>query len=220
MHENQSFLELIDTLVKSPESFRITKTQASSLRKFLKPELINNKTGEILNSKDLKALIDFDKINKYKASFGYYQIVTSELDMPDQKVIDTYHGLSQIEDQFRIMKSDLETRPIYVRTNEHIHSHLLICLLSLIIIRIIQNKIASNQEPITEKKWEMGLSGSRIQTALNKWTVSEITNGYYRFNDVDNKDLKLILDSFDIKIENKLYKKMELLNIKTNIKVL
>lgn len=220
MHENQSFLEFIDTLVKSPESFRITKTQASSLRKFLKPELINNKTGEILNSKDLKALIDFDKINKYKASFGYYQIVTSELDMPDQKVIDTYHGLSQIEDQFRIMKSDLETRPIYVRTNEHIHSHLLICLLSLIIIRIIQNKIASNQEPITEKKWEMGLSGSRIQTALNKWTVSEITNGYYRFNDVDNKDLKLILDSFDIKIENKLYKKMELLNIKTNIKVL
>jgi hypothetical protein len=64
------------------------------------------------------------------------------------------------------------------------------------------------------------LSGSRIQVALNKWTVSEITNGYYRFNDTDNKDLKLILDAFDIKIENKLYKKMELLNVKTSIKVL
>ena len=32
----------------------------------------------------------------------------------------------------------------------------------------------------------------RIQAALNKWTVSEITNGYYRFNDIDDKDLKLI----------------------------
>jgi len=220
MHQNRSFLEFIEKLKISPDSFRITKTQSNSLKKFLKSELQNSKTGEILNSKDLKAFVDFDKINKYKDSFGYYQIVTSELDMPDQKVIDTYHGLSQIEDQFRVMKGDLETRPIYVRTNEHIHSHLLICLLSLIILRIIQNKIKSKQSVKNDKFWNMGLSGSRIQTALNKWTVSEITNGLYRFNDIDDKDLKLILDSFEINIENKLYKKMELLNLKTSIKVI
>ena len=220
MHQNRSFLEFIEKLKVSPDSFRITKTQSNSLKKFLKSELQNSKTGEILNSKDLKAFVDFDKINKYKDSFGYYQIVTSELDMPDQKVIDTYHGLSQIEDQFRVMKGDLETRPIYVRTNEHIHSHLLICLLSLIILRIIQNKIKSKQSVKNDKFWNMGLSGSRIQTALNKWTVSEITNGLYRFNDIDDKDLKLILDSFEINIENKLYKKMELLNLKTSIKVI
>lgn len=220
MHQNRSFLEFIEKLKISPDSFRITKTQSNSLKKFLKSELVNSKTGEILNSKDLKAFVDFDKINKYKDSFGYYQIVTSELDMPDQKVIDTYHGLSQIEDQFRVMKGDLETRPIYVRTNEHIHSHLLICLLSLIILRIIQNKIKSKQTLKNDKFWNMGLSGSRIQTALNKWTVSEITNGFYRFNDIDDKDLKLILDSFEISIEKKLYKKMELLNLKTSIKVI
>lgn len=220
MHQNKSFLEFIEKLKISPDSFRITKTQSNSLKKFLKSELVNSKTGEILNSKDLKAFVDFDKINKYKDSFGYYQIVTSELDMPDQKVIDTYHGLSQIEDQFRVMKGDLETRPIYVRTNEHIHSHLLICLLSLIILRIIQNKIKSKQTLKNDKFWNMGLSGSRIQTALNKWTVSEITNGFYRFNDIDDKDLKLILDSFEISIEKKLYKKMELLNLKTSIKVI
>lgn len=220
MHQNKSFLEFIEKLKISPDSFKITKTQSNSLKKFLKSELVNSKTGEILNSKDLKAFVDFDKINKYKDSFGYYQIVTSELDMPDQKVIDTYHGLSQIEDQFRVMKGDLETRPIYVRTNEHIHSHLLICLLSLIILRIIQNKIKSKQTLKNDKFWNMGLSGSRIQTALNKWTVSEITNGLYRFNDIDDKDLKLILDSFEISIEKKLYKKMELLNLKTSIKVI
>lgn len=66
----------------------------------------------------------------------------------------------------------------------------------------------------------MGLSGSRIQTALNKWTVTEITNGYYRFNDIDDKDLKLILDSFNIDIPLKIFKKMELLNLKTSIKVI
>ena len=220
MHDNKSFLEFINKLEENPVNFRITKSQSSTLKKFLKKELLNDKTGEILNSKDLKALLDFDKINKYKESFGYYQIVTSELDMDDQKIIDTYHGLSRIEDQFRVMKSDLETRPMYVRTKEHINSHILICLLSLIIIRIIQNKVINYSNPKVNNKWSMGLSGSRIQTALNKWTVSEITNGYYRFNDLNDKDLKLILDSFEINIPTKLFKKMELHNIKTSIKVI
>ena len=220
MHDNKSFLEFINKLEENPVNFRITKSLTSSLRKFLKKELLNDKTGEILNSKDLKALLDFDKINKYKESFGYYQIVTSELDMDDKNIIDTYHGLSRIEDQFRVMKSDLETRPMYVRTKEHINSHILICLLSLIIIRIIQNKVINYSNPKVDNKWSMGLSGSRIQTALNKWTVSEITNGYYRFNDLNDKDLKLILDSFEINIPTKLFKKMELHNIKTSIKVI
>ncbi len=220
MHENKSFLEFIDKLIESPENFRITKTQTNSLKKFFKKEVINDKTGEIIISNNLRALIDFDKINKYKESFGYYQIVTSELDMKDTEIIDKYHELSKIEDQFRVMKSDLETRPMYVRTNEHIESHLLICLLSLIIIRVIQNKIINHLNPKIENRWAMGLSGTRIQAALNKWTVSEITNGYFRFNDVDDKDLKLILDSFNIDIPLKLFKKMELLNLKTSIKVL
>lgn len=118
------------------------------------------------------------------------------------------------------MKSVLETRPMYVRTKKHINSHILICLLSLIIIRIIQNKVVTFSNPKVGNKWAMGLSGSRIQKALNKWTVSEITNGYYRFNDIDDLDLKLILDSFDINIPLKLFKKMELHNIKTSIKVI
>lgn len=220
MHDNKSFLEFIEKLSKNPENFRVTKSQSSSLRKFLKKEVINDKTGEVLNSKDLKALIDFDKINKYKESFGYYQIVTSELNMDDRKVIDTYHELSRIEDQFRVMKSDLETRPFHVRTKEHINAHIIICLLALIIIRIIQNKVINYSKSKVKNKWTMGLSGARIKSALNKWTVSEITNGYYRFNDIDDKDLKLILDSFGISIPLKLFKKMELHNIKTGIKII
>ena len=66
----------------------------------------------------------------------------------------------------------------------------------------------------------MGLSGHKIQTALNKWTVSDMGNGYYRFNDIDDKDLKLILDSFDIEIPNKLFRMMELKNLKTSIKII
>lgn len=220
MNENKSFLEFIDKLEKEPNNFRISKSMSSSVKKFLKADLENTKTGEVLNSKDLKGFIDMDKINKFKESFGYYQIVTSELDMPDQKVIETYHGLSHIEDQFRVMKSDLETRPIFVNTPEHINAHLLICLISLIVIRIIQNKIVSYLNLDNDKNWNMGLSGHRIQTALNKWTVSELGDGLYRFNDIDNKDLKLILDSFDIQIPSKLYKKSDLDALKVSIKIL
>ena len=217
--ENKSFLDFIDKLQKNPENFRISKSTLSSLRRFLKKEVKNEETGEIINSKNINVLIDFDKINSFKESFGYYQIVTSELQMDDKKIIETYHGLSKIEDQFRVMKSDLETRPIFVRTKEHINAHLLICLLSLIIIRIIQNKIINYSKPNIENKWAMGLSAARIQTALNKWTITEITNGYYRFNDIDDKDLKLILDSFGIKIPTKLFRRMELHNLKTSIKI-
>ena len=110
--------------------------------------------------------------------------------MDDQKIINTYHGLSRIEDQFRVMKSDLETRPIYVRTKEHINAHILICLLSLIIIRIIQNKIVNYSKAEIGNKRTMGLSSARIQS------------------------------SFKIEIPKKLFKKMDLHNIKTSIKII
>lgn len=88
------------------------------------------KTGEILDSSKIRGFVDFDKVAEYRKSLGYYQIVTSELTMDAQEVIDKYHGLTQIEDQFRIMKGDLNTRPLYVRTPEHVTAHLLICMIS------------------------------------------------------------------------------------------
>lgn len=219
--ENKSFLEFIDKLEKNPESFRITKMQNNNLKKFLKDDIINTNTGEVLNSKDVKLIIDYDKINKFKEQMGYYQIVTSELNLSEKEIINTYHGLSRIEDQFRTMKGSLDTRPIFVRTPEHIKAHLLICMIALTVVRIIQNKIVSFQNKNKSKKhnWELGLNSDKIQSALNKWTISYLNNGYYRFNDINNKDLKLILDSFNIKIPIKLYKPMELKNLKTNIKV-
>ena len=220
MYENKKFLEVIEKIEKNPANFRLTKSQSSSIRKFLRKELINDSTGEVVYSSDLKALLDYDKINKFKSSFGYYQIVTSELDMDPLKVIDTYHNLSKIEDQFRVMKSTLETRPIHVRTKEHIEAHLLICMISLVIIRLIQNKILEykkkNNLINNDKLWEMGLSADRLTKALNKWKVSELC-GYYRFIDINDEDLKLILDSYGIEIPCKLYKKRELMDLKSSI---
>lgn len=219
--ENKKFLDFLKKLQEHPENFRITATQSKSLRKFFKKECVNEKTGEILDSTKIRALLDFDKVAEYRKSLGYYQIVTSELTMEAQEAIDKYHGLTQIEDQFRVMKGDLETRPLYVRTPEHVTAHLLICMIALIMLRVIQKRMISsgNVQPDPDAYWSTGLNGHRLQEALNKWKVDLLPGELYRFMDVDDPDLKLILDSFDISIPAKLYRKAELKSIKTGIKI-
>ena len=217
--ENKKFLDFLEKLEEAPANFRITSLQAKSLRKFLKKEYVNTKTGEMMASSDIRAFIDFDKVKEYRKSLGYYQIITSELTMDDREVIDKYHGLTQIEDQFRVMKSTLETRPVYVRTPEHVDAHLLICLISLIITRIIQKKIRDYKGEKSDAYWNVGLNAERIQEALNKWKVMQLPEELYMFMDIDDPDLSLILKAFEIEIPAKLYRKSELKSIKTGAKI-
>jgi hypothetical protein len=221
--ENKSFLEFVAKLIESPSNFRVTATQAKSLRKFFRKEVVNAKTGEVFNSADLKVLLDMDKIEQHRKGMGYYQIVTSELELDALDVIDKYHGLSRIEDQFRVMKSTLNTRPVFLSNPEHISAHLLICLIALIMTRIIQNRIVkSGLTPSAEDKkvrWTSGLSAERIQKALGKWMVEKMPGDYYRFLNIDDPDLKLILAAFNISIPYKMYQRGELRSIKVGTKI-
>lgn len=56
-------------------------------------------------------MIDDEKLKEFNDLMGYYQIVSSELEMSEKEIIEKYHGLTRIEDQFREMKGTLETRP-------------------------------------------------------------------------------------------------------------
>jgi transposase len=220
--ENKSFLEFVEKLLQNPASFRITATQAKSIRQFLRKEFVNAKTGEVLNSSDLKAMLDLDKVNRYTQNMGYFQIVTSELDMHPKEIIDKYHGLSRIEDQFRVMKGDLSTRPVFVRNKERISAHLLICLIALIMMRIIQNRIVDSgvlSSPDKGVSWTAGMSAERVQAALNKWQVEQMPDDYFRFLNINDPDLKLILDAFNINIPYKMFRRGELKSIKTGTKI-
>lgn len=222
LHENARFLETLERILKNPKGFRITDMQARLLRPFFKGNFFNSETGEVIPASKLKALLDKDKLDEFKAHFGFYQIVTSEINISPLEAIEKYHGLSRIEDQFRVMKSDLETRPIYVRTREHIEAHLLICLIALTMTRMIQCKIFNSglvPKANDFTLWSMGLPAHRIQKALNKWKVELLSDDLYRFTDLDDPDLKLILDAFDIKIPPKLFRKSDLKALLKNIKV-
>jgi len=162
-----------------------------------------------------------NKIEAYKKSFGYYQIVTSELTMDTKVVIDKYHGLSQIENQFKIMKGSLDARPLYVRDPKHVSAHLLVCMIALTVLRVIQIRVVKSglvrSADDKDVSWTMGLSGERVQGALNKWQVDKLPSDLYRFMNVDDPDLKLILDAFGIKMSLKLFRRVELKQLKTSI---
>ena len=117
---------------------------------------VTNEDGEVLEKGKRKLGVSKEEHHQPLVQMGLF--------MDD--VIDKYHGLTQIEDQFRVMKGDLETRPVYVRTPEHIDAHLLICLIALIMMRIIQKRIR-DMDPGKEKDvyWNVGMSGERIQRA-------------------------------------------------------
>ncbi len=77
---------------------RSKKMQVKTIRKYLKKDLLNSETGEILNSEKIISMLDEEKIQRDMELMGYYLITTSEINMPDLEVIDTYHKLSKIED--------------------------------------------------------------------------------------------------------------------------
>lgn len=210
LYENRSFLEFLDKLIQSPASFRVTGAQAKSVRRFLKKDFLDPESGELIDSAKLKLIIDTDKVEEYKKELGYYQIVSSELHLSEKKIMDIYHGLSQIEDQFRVLKGDLSSRPMFVNTKEHIDAHLAICMIALTVMRIIQMKVASSCEISSNRLWSYGISADRVKDALNSWTLDCFPDDLYRFNNLDNADLKLILDAFHIHIPLKLFKTREL----------
>ena len=72
-------------------------------------------------------------------------MVTSELDMEPLQVYQTYHSLWKIEESFRITKSYLDARPVYVQKKETIYGHFLICYLSLFLLRVIEIKVFKNK---------------------------------------------------------------------------
>lgn len=182
-------------------------------------DIVNEETGEILDSRKLLAMIDDKKLEEYTALMGYYQIRTSELEMDDREIIDKYHGLSRIENQFEEMKGPLQTRPVYVKTKEHIYAHLLICMIALTMIRMIQRKYLLKNPPKANdtRQWTYGLSGQRIQRALQLWKVIPMKEGSYWFADADNSDLKKILDAYNMDISPKLYTGGELRRMKKQI---
>ncbi len=140
-------------------------------------------TGEILSPIRLLEL-DKEKLQAEEALDGYYAITTSEYKESDDHIIDIYRGLWRIEESFRVTKSDLEARPVFVSREDHIQAHFLTCFIALLIARIIELKL--------KHKYSIG----RILESLSKSECTFMKQNYYLFDYFDEvlDDLGLVFE--------------------------
>ncbi len=92
----------------------------------------------------VKVTMNEDLIKKSLELAGYNLLVTSELSKSDKEIYQAYHNLWRIEESFRIMKSQLDARPVYLQKQDTITGHFLICYLSVLLTRLLQFKILRN----------------------------------------------------------------------------
>jgi transposase len=104
---------------------------------------------------------------------GYYAIVTSEWQKSAVEIIDIYRGLWQIEDAFKVTKSDLKTRPVYLSCQDHISAHFFICFVSLVIIRLLALSLNNK------------FSIPMIVESLNKASGSLLEENWFVFDHAD-----------------------------------
>ena len=128
---------------------------------------------------------------------GYNLLVTSEINMADEEIYDTYHNLWKIEETFKTMKSELDARPVFVQKKNTITGHFLICYLSVLLLRIFQYLVCKNEFSVNE-----------IMSFAKKFYVIDVEDGRY-INTLSDKPLYTRLSELlDIPITNYfLYKK-------------
>lgn len=159
------------SLIEEPGKY--TRATTHGAAKYVKNLAYDKKTGEILKRPGKLLSFDAEKLAQEELFDGYYAIVTSEMHLTDEKIIDIYRGLWQIEEAFRVSKSDLETRPVYLSRKDHMLAHFLICFVALLIIRLLQRRL--------DKQY----SAEKILDSLRKSCCSLIKQNYYLFDYYD-----------------------------------
>ena len=168
--EREAALAKARDLARNPGNYKKANSYGAS--KYIKKIDYDRDTGEILTASSVLEL-DEEKIREEEILDGYYMLITSEVDTPDDEIIDIYRGLWRIEESFKVTKSELEARPVYVWTKEHIEAHFLTCFVALTIARILENKL--------ERKYSIGA----LLESLSKAECSLIQQNYYLFDYYD-----------------------------------
>jgi len=176
--ERQPAIDKAKDLIGNVQKYN--KKNCYGASKYVKHLVFDEQTGEIIKAKS-KLSLDEEKIAEEEKLDGYYAIVTSEMEKTDSEIIEIYRGLWRIEETIKVTKSELDDRPVYLSTKEHIEAHFLTCYLALVLSRVLQHKL--------DKKYSVG----KILESLSKCNCSNIQENYYLFDYYDTvlKDIKL-----------------------------
>jgi hypothetical protein len=168
--EREPALLKAQKIVENPSLYN--KSTAYGAARYIKHLVFDKDTGEVISVGKCPQF-NLEKLKEEEQWDGYYAIVTSELHLSDEQVIDTYRGLWQIEDAFKVTKSELATRPVYVSRRDRIEAHFLTCFTALLILRVL------------ELKTRRQFSAARIIESLNKANGVYVEDDLYVFSHFD-----------------------------------
>lgn len=181
----------INRMVEKAKSLCLSnakKEEYGESSKYINFESINEngeKTG-----KKAKTTINEKAIEKDLSLAGYNLLVTSETKMNDLDIYNTYHNLWRIEESFRIMKSDLDARPVFVQKEDTIKGHFLICYLTVLLERILQFKVLNNK-----------YSSNDIFTFIKDFRVVKAENKYINISK-NNTFINELSSSLNLPLNN------------------
>ena len=183
-------------LINNPQQY--TRATAYGAAGYIKNISFSKITGEIVDGTSLE--LNQEKIDEESKYDGYYAIVTSEKNLPDTEIRLIYKGLWEIEESFKIMKSEFRARPVFVRTDIHVNAHFLICYVTLVIMRVIEHML---KEEFTTKE---------LREALCRYSCSYLDQNYYLF-DYRDKVIDAIGEKYGWDLSKKYMSQAEIKNI-------
>lgn len=135
--DREKIIAKANDLISHPEKYN--KATSYGVAGYVNNLKFVKSTGEIADGYDLS--INQERIKEEEKYDGYYSIVTSEEHLSDIEIRRIYRGLAKIEETFKVTKSGLEARPVWVSRKDHIESHFLTCFIALVLIRLIEKKL-------------------------------------------------------------------------------
>ena len=199
--ERAEIIAKAEALIANPE--RYTKATSYGAASYVGNIDYDKETGEVTGN---HLFLDTAKIEEQEKYDGYYSIATSELSMKTSEIVETYRGLWEIEETFKLTKSDIEARPVHVQSKEHINAHFLSCFIALTILRLIQKK--------TDKKF----SAEKILDCLNKIECINEHENIYLFGYRSPLSIQLG-KAFDLDFSRKRLTLASIKNILASVKI-
>ena len=173
--------------LKDPEQI---KKGPNDIRRFLKNE----------SSSTAKYVLDMEKIKEEEKYDGYYAVATN-LEDPAKDILEVSHKRYKIEDCFRIMKTNFDARPVYLRKEKRIRAHFLICYTALLIYRLLECLIDEQKTHVT--------TNNLIETIKNM-NVVNVHDMYYMSTYSGSKTLDALEKALNLQLNRKYYKPKDL----------
>ena len=173
--------------LKDPEKI---KKGPNDIRRFLK-----NTSSDTANY-----VLDMDKIHEEEKYDGFYAVATN-LDDSAKDILAVAQNRYKIEDCFRIMKTNFDARPVFLRKPERIRAHFLICYTALLIYRLMECKLDDNLTHVTT---------SNLIKTLRNMNVVNMDDMYYKSIYSGSQALGALERCFELQLNRKYYRPSDL----------